>query len=309
MIKMIKRGVVLVVGILGLSFVVGKRKVFALDCVEEGKRIHDTLKMYFTGGAHENFFDFEVLEINPLKIGKSEFCEVIWRPVPKGEKGVVDTSRLDIPKQILYLGEGFMIQGEIRLKTEKGVQFLTMSRLYEINKDYYKKIENLRKEQERKDLEKKGEIEKEVNKIKGLVDVELKKGDSSYVVYVFVDPFCPYCEKMKDVLMRVVDEGRVEVGLIMTPVLGERSKRVVESVLCDKKGKDRLKAYQERYMGSGEVCKEGREKVLKNIEMFRKLGARGVPFSIWVDKRSGKVINVVEGAVFDVDVILKKGER
>jgi protein-disulfide isomerase len=97
-------------------------------------------------------------------------------------------------------------------------------------------------------------------------------------IYVFSDPFCPYCQAL-DASLAKLPEG---VNIEMIPVaFKEGSGDVAAAALCDKKPAEAWRKYVEGKsrgeMPPYKACQQGGERVMKNIEGFVKLGLSVTP--------------------------------
>lgn len=276
--------------LLGGMILFSGSNLLALDCQKEAKNINDTLKFYLLSGLNKKEaeifnFDFKVSSVREVKVNNLKLCEVVFSVVPKGQNKNQDF----VMKQIGYLGDGFMIFGDIRVKEGDKVRLITQERNREVNKEFFAMIEK-QKQEDKANLLKK--FEGEEQNLKNLVDVWLGGKDVNTVVYLFVDPYCSHCKHMKEVVKKFVDEGKLRVGLIFTP-LGQRSFKIVSHALCSKDEKERFRIFQEREEGGS--CESGQIKARKNYEYLTSKGGRGVPYGVWY--KNGKVIEVTEGSV------------
>jgi len=280
--------------LLGGVVLLGGNNVYGVDCKEEAKRIHDTLGFYLdVKNIPKDVpfkFNYEVFSVREVDVKGMKLCEVVFSLVPEARP---DGRKIPVMKQIGYLGDDFMIFGDVRVKEGNKLIMLTQERNHEVNKEYFEMLEKAQKERSMKKDDVIKKFEGKEKELEGLVDVWLGNEKANTKVYLFVDPYCSYCERMKEEVEKFVNEGKLKVGLIFTGVLGDNSRKVVEHALCKKGKKERLKVYQEKVLG--EVCKNGRVKAKKNVDYFMGIGARGVPYGIWY--RGGKVIEVTEGYV------------
>lgn len=241
-----------------------------------------------------------VLEVSELKLNGLTLCEVVWElSLPNQKNGNKTIRRL--PKNIAYYGNNFVFAGELRVKKGEGKEEkyvnITRDRFLTLNKEYYEEIQ---KKIERGAV--KEGIKKEVKELaKKEFDVLKSKADARIVnekakaeMIIFADPYCPYCTKMKDIIMEKVKEGKISLYIFFTPVLGPASEKVSISAFCSgKNSEERLRLFAERKSNEA-LCEEGKKKIKENVDYFIKFNGRGVPFSLF---KKGDTFEIFEGAV------------
>jgi len=232
-------------------------------------------------------------EANRIPFSGTTLCEVVFHIEP------ADKTKKNIPVQkfVFYVKENMVFTGNLWKCTEKSCVNVTAKRLRDLNREYnryvqrrYQEVQKyaVRKERLRK-LSK-----KEFDKLVKQSDMRFEVKNPEALVVSFIDPYCPHCKHMKELLLKKVSEGKISAYFIFAPI-SPRSEKIAASVICDKKtNRERLKAFNNLYV-SEKICKKGMEKVKSNSRLFFKLGGRGVPYSI-MKKKNGE-IKLIEGSV------------
>jgi len=220
-------------------------------------------------------------------------CEVVFHIEPV-EKEVDEP----VQKFILYTIGDTVITGNLwKYDHEKKLYVnVTFERLRDINKEYtqhmqekFKKMEKF--SQQREEIKKLAE--KEFDTLVKQSDMKFETKNPKALTVSFIDPYCPHCKHMKEVLLKKVKEGKISAYFIFLPISTE-SEEIVASIICDKKTNDeRLKAFNELYK-SKKICDNGKNKVEKNYALFNKLKGEGVPYTIM---KKGKEVEIIKGSV------------
>lgn len=232
-------------------------------------------------------------ETNKISFGKTTLCEVVFHIKPAGK-----TERnIPVQKFVFYMTENLVFTGNLWKCTEKTCVNITTKRLRDLNREYsrymQRKYQEIQKYAARKERLRKLS-EREFDKIVKQSDMRFETKNPEALVVSFIDPYCPHCKHMKELLLKKVSEGKISAYFIFAPI-SPQSEKIAASVICDKKtSKERLQAFNQRYV-SERICKEGMEKVRNNSRLFFRLGGRGVPYSI-MKKKNGE-IKLIEGSV------------
>ena len=98
------------------------------------------------------------------------------------------------------------------------------------------------------------------------------------LVYVFIDPYCPYCHQQWRLLRQAITDGRLRVRWVPVVVL-EASKRQLPRVLgllppTDAEG---LARWMTRYVGESRTDAQAKLALVRNQALFGRLQANQVP--------------------------------
>lgn len=286
------------IGLVLGGVLLGFGQVQAIECSKE--IAEREFKVYFshfmrarqifdqtTNQTSNQTLPFQIFEVRPIKLSNQTLCEVVFSF--SGVKGL---------KNVAYLGDNYLVMGQVIVREGEVVRHMTVERMNEVNKEYFEEMRK-KSEEERKVIEERarGEYERVLARVRGidlgrLGDIEVGGGELEFVV--FGDVMCPYCKRVAEYLEGELGKGKAfKVRYVLVSVFGERSLEVAAGVICSGRGGDlRLRVLREG--GEGKACEEGRERVRKNTEVFRRVGASGVPLIVVLDR--GKVLDVVLGA-------------
>ncbi len=93
-------------------------------------------------------------------------------------------------------------------------------------------------------------------------------------VYLFTDPDCPYCEKVKAEIQQWAFEKKVEVRVVLFPLpMHPAAKEKSIRGICGSMTFD----HYVRADYSGQSCKAGEDKIAASIDLARKVGVDGTP--------------------------------
>lgn len=282
------------IGLVLGGVLLGFGQVQAIECSKE--IAEREFKVYFshflrasqtTNQTSNQTLPFQIFEVRPIKLFNQTLCEVVFSF--SGLRGL---------KNVAYLGDNYLVMGQVSVREGEVVRHVTVERVNEVNREYFEEMRK-RSEEERKVMEerKRSEAERVLAKVRGidlggLGDIEVGGGELEFVV--FGDVMCPYCRRVVEYLEGELGKGKVfKVRYVVVSVFGERSLEVGAGVICS--GKDAKERW--RILREGKevkACAEGRERVKRNTEVFMKVGAQGVPLIVILDR--GKVLDVVLGA-------------
>jgi thiol:disulfide interchange protein DsbC len=140
------------------------------------------------------------------------------------------------------------------------------------------------------------------------IDKELSPfyiGEGRHEVVIFVDPYCPYCNKLLQQIEKL-DKKRYRFKLLLVPVLGDKSAETIRLLMCGSDPKHRnedvvARLLKKEYAGlKNERCDP--QPFLKTAILAQILGVEGVPFLINQDGR------VLRGYVEDLKAFLESGD-
>ena len=126
----------------------------------------------------------------------------------------------------------------------------------------------------------------------------IAEGTGKRILYVFMDPNCPYCHKLFDELQPQIASRHLQVRYIVVGYLTATSQGKAAAILT---AKDPLKAleYNERNFGRhgdlggiDEILPSARiiGELEKNYRLLRATGANGVPAMVVVDRDRGPTL-------------------
>ena len=113
--------------------------------------------------------------------------------------------------------------------------------------------------------------------------IDVKKGNGSRNLYVFIDPDCPFCQKLEKELGKLND---VTIHYFMFPLsIHPNSKDKSERIYC---AKDREKAIRDvivlrKSLSDDEIIKECKAPIGNIIAYGKSIGIRGTPALIFED--------------------------
>lgn len=128
---------------------------------------------------------------------------------------------------------------------------------------------------------------------KDALKVEFGKGSSQYDFVIFTDPECPYCHKAEEAFKN----KDVTVYVNFMPLdFHKNAKRWSLDVLSSKtpaKTLNEIKAGKEQKITH---TKKAEEQLAKMTELAKELNVTGTPKLFVIDKKTNKVIDVINGA-------------
>lgn len=129
------------------------------------------------------------------------------------------------------------------------------------------------------------------NELNRFTDPEIKKlneltaftvNSKGKLLYLVVDPECPYCKKAEAVLDPMLKKGEIQLKVLFFPLSFHKgAKEQCISIICDNKGFEGLRG---QYRSKNQ-CQKGREKVENTLSFLGHKGIRGIPTYIFTDGR------------------------
>jgi len=194
--------------------------------------------------------NFHVSAVNESQV--PSLCEVVVESRQGGMKNII---YYNPDKNVLILGN--------MINPDTG-ENLTYKRLVSLNK--------LTKQQ--------------MEQLKELAVFKQGKGPE---VFLFVDPFCPFCKRMEQVLMDYADQGLLTVYVLMFPLenIHPGATEAAVDIACNTPNLKALHDYKKKEkVEVDENCrKEAEEKIRKTVELANQLGVRGTPTVVFPDGR------------------------
>jgi len=127
------------------------------------------------------------------------------------------------------------------------------------------------------------------NKLNRFTDSEIKKlnkltaftvNSKGKLLYLVVDPECPYCKKAEAILDPMLKKGEIQLKVLFFPLSFHKgAKEQCISIICDNKGFEGLRG---QYRSKNQ-CQKGRKKVEDSLRFLEHKGIRGIPTYIFTD--------------------------
>lgn len=106
-----------------------------------------------------------------------------------------------------------------------------------------------------------------------------KRGTGVNKIAVFSDPTCPYCKSFETELAKLKD---VTISLYIIPILGDKAKKIAESVLCSKNASSAWNQWMiEGKTPEEKSCDIAKKKIETNIAFAKANGINGTPALIF----------------------------
>ncbi|NIA08847.1 MAG: thioredoxin fold domain-containing protein [Nitrospiraceae bacterium] len=100
------------------------------------------------------------------------------------------------------------------------------------------------------------------------------------LLYLVVDPECPYCKKAEAILAPMLKKREIQLKVLFFPLSFHKgAKEQSISIICDNKGFEGLRG---QYRSKNQ-CQKGKEKVETTINFLEHKGIRGIPTYIFTD--------------------------
>lgn len=219
------------IGLVLGGVLLGFGQVQAIECSKE--IAEREFKVYFshfmrarqifdqtTNQTSNQTLPFQIFEVRPIKLSNQTLCEVVFSF--SGVKGL---------KNVAYLGDNYLVMGQVIVREGEVVRHMTVERMNEVNKEYFEEMRK-KSEEERKVMEERarGEYERVLARVRGidlggLGDIVVGGGELEFVV--FGDVMCPYCKRVAEYLEGELGKGKAfKVRYVLVSVFGERSLEV-----------------------------------------------------------------------------------
>ena len=147
----------------------------------------------------------------------------------------------------------------------------------------------------------KSAFEKHKSELKDVVFAKYKpKNANGKILYVFVDPLCPFCKAELPHLKSLADESGYTVELIPFIVHGEPAMKKMESFICSGGSFD---DYVKGKFGNAKPCKKSTDLLTKALKLDAKLHLQGTPTFVTSD---GKMVTGLNIPLLRKDLGIKK---
>lgn len=207
----------------------------------------------------------------PDKCGRIA-ADTITKHIPVSEFNIISTREvqglceiiLSVNGRIipLYGNENGLVSGDLYFNKQN----VTKEKVYEINKRSF--IEN------KKELDEAVAFE--------YIPAEVK---SQKILYMFTEPFCPYCHKAGSEVKNLADKYGVKVRILLVSMKGEEGKKkCVEAACRHFKLKEKFGfaeynqlEWKKEKPADEFICREGEELINKTEELSNKMYIDGIP--------------------------------
>ena len=133
-------------------------------------------------------------------------------------------------------------------------------------------------------------------------------------VYAFVDPTCPYCARAMSKLKEEVDQGRLQLRVLLVPAVSAESPKYIAGILSAEKPPEAYWTHEINKARRGRSDLEladweslpetFRNAIAGNVNMMREYGVTGVPFFAFDTDEGAKVVSgVPEVADFEDAIV------
>lgn len=128
------------------------------------------------------------------------------------------------------------------------------------------------------------------------------------LIYMFIDPTCPYCAQSIESLLPKIKDGSIEIRFIPTPILSVKAFNIAASVMHQQYIAENLIQQMQSIMGTAQPApvvepatfdRKVVEALRTNVLWFRKNGIRSVPFYLFRTKDGG---NIAFGNITDEQI-------
>lgn len=150
------------------------------------------------------------------KKDRGELCEVVLA--------------LDGNLVSLYAGKDFILVGNL-FKDKKSITRETLDALAGIARTERIKADE---KEEFKTEKRKAFFQQNIRELDDLALFSFKPGNPDKILYVVTDPNCPHCNMLMSDLEMLAMENRMEIKVIIFPVLGSKSRDMAIQAICGK---------------------------------------------------------------------------
>lgn len=119
------------------------------------------------------------------------------------------------------------------------------------------------------------------------------------IVYTFTDPFCPYCQRMHEMMRPYIESGEVQLRHIMVGIIREASPAIAATIIGSDNPMEQLLEHMQTFADGGitmqgTAMRAGQSALRTNHEIMRSLNLSATPASFYKDKEG--VVRLLEGA-------------
>ncbi|MDX1748878.1 MAG: thiol:disulfide interchange protein DsbG [Methylophaga sp.] len=128
---------------------------------------------------------------------------------------------------------------------------------------------------------------------------------ASQIIYTFTDPYCPYCQRLREIADPYIVKGEVQLRHIMVGILQEDSIQKAAAILAADSPEEALQLHiQHTDKTSADLNEEaianGALLVEKNNQLMEQLGFMATPTSVYKDEKGH--VRLIEGMPMREDI-------
>ena len=174
----------------------------------------------------------------------------------------------------LYAGKDFLLIGNL-FKDKKSITRETLDALTDIARTERIKAD----EKEKLKTEKRRVFfQQNIRELDDLTLFSFKPGNPDKILYVVTDPNCPYCKQLMPDLEMLAMENRIEIKVILFPVLGSKSRDMATQAIC---GKYSYQEYRQiQFQPDTPSCRQADILLEKTMPFFSRAALSFVPVVI-----------------------------
>ena len=106
-----------------------------------------------------------------------------------------------------------------------------------------------------------------IGELKPLVAFEFAPEQGKDFIYVITDPNCPHCKNLLDSLEELAGEAKLELKVILYPVLGPKSRKMAAQAICNRYT---YEAYRTMSESDGSTtCQQAEDQIEKTKSLFK----------------------------------------
>lgn len=129
--------------------------------------------------------------------------------------------------------------------------------------------------------------------------------DAKRIIYTFTDPYCPYCQKLREIADPYIAEGEVQLRHIMVGILQEDSIKKAAAILGADSPEQALQQHIQHVDGTSvdlneEALTNGALLVEENNQLMEQLGFTATPTSVYKDEKGH--VRLIEGMPMRDDI-------
>src|SRR5690606_748989 len=135
------------------------------------------------------------------------------------------------------------------------------------------------------------------------------RADAPRVVYAFMDPNCPYCNRFYRATRRWVQSGKVQLRHILVGVIREDSANKAAAIMTARSPIEAFALNEQRFddggiKGLATIPQDVRNRLDANERLMRELVLRGTPGIVFLDERG--IVQTLSGmpAPEDMEIVL-----
>lgn len=129
--------------------------------------------------------------------------------------------------------------------------------------------------------------------------------DAKRIIYTFTDPYCPYCQKLREIAAPYIAEGEVQLRHIMVGILQEDSIKKAAAILGAESPEEALQEHIQHVDETPanlneEALTNGALLVEENNLLMEQLGFMATPTSVYKDQKGH--VRLIEGMPMRDDI-------